>query len=98
MYKLFNHPNLLCANEVAKVLGIKASTISKWVYENKIPFVKFGPGRKSLVKFNPERLNEWIDENSHEPKSEENIKKNYNKKVSKNAVIRFNNFVSNLQK
>jgi hypothetical protein len=49
---------------VAEVLGLKPSTIMKWVYERKIPF----------VKFNLKRLNQWLDENSHEPESEDESK------------------------
>jgi len=62
-----NYNRLLTAKEVAQILGVKISTIKKWVFERRIPFVKFGPGQKSLIKFNPLKLNEWIDQNSHEP-------------------------------
>jgi len=65
-----NHKRLLNAGEVAEMLGTKQSTIKKWVFERKIPFVKFGPGKKSLVKFDPERINKWIEEQSHEPQSD----------------------------
>ena len=66
-----NYNRLLTAKEVAEILGTKISTIKKWVFEKKIPFVKFGPGQKSLVKFNPKRINQWIEEQSHEPQSKD---------------------------
>ena len=96
MSKLFNHPNLLCAEEVAKILGMKTSTISKWVYEKKIPIVKFGPGKKSLVRFDPSRLNEWIQEKSLEPQSDSKLNKRENKKASKSTVLRFTEFVKDM--
>ena len=39
---------LLNAKETAELLGVKESTIRKWVLERKIPFVKVG----ALVRFN----------------------------------------------
>jgi excisionase family DNA binding protein len=69
MVTIFNQDRLLTAEEVGQALGIKPSTVSKWVFEKKIPYVKFGPGKKSIVMFNPKRLNEWVKENSHEPGS-----------------------------
>lgn len=61
---------LLKPEEIAKILGTKLSTIQRWVFEKKIPYVKFGPGRKSKVMFDPERINKWIKEQSHEPLSD----------------------------
>ena len=74
MSGIFEEKSLLTAENVAEVLGVKPSTVMKWVYEKKIPFIKFGPGKKAIVKFNPKRLNQWIDENSHEPESEDESK------------------------
>jgi len=67
---ILDKERLLIAEEVAKILRSKLSTIRKWVHEKKIPFIKFGPGKKSIVVFNPVRLNQWINEQSHEPIAE----------------------------
>ena len=99
MAGIFEEKALLTAEKVAEVLDVKPSTIMKWVYEKKIPFVKFGPGKKAIVKFNPRRLNQWLDENSHEPESENDIKSDAKKikKASKRTVERFNEFASAMQ-
>ncbi len=101
MSGIFEQKELLTAEKVAEVLGIKSSTIMKWVYEKKIPFVKFGPGKKAIVKFNPHRLNQWLDEQSHEPEEPGNETKTFQKKgsqASRRSVERFNNFASALLK
>ena len=98
MIELFNQDRLLTAEEVGQALGVKPSTVSKWVFEKKIPYVKFGPGKKSIVMFNPKRLNQWIAEKSHEPKSIEVLVFNHkkNRSTNKKAVGRFDEFVSKL--
>lgn len=98
MIEIFNQNRLLTAEEVGQALGVKPSTISKWVFENKIPYVKFGPGQKSIVMFNPQRLNQWIVEKSHEPESKEVHVFNHKKdrRTNKKAVERFEEFVSKL--
>ncbi|NIO81058.1 MAG: helix-turn-helix domain-containing protein [Candidatus Aminicenantes bacterium] len=98
MTGIFEEKALLTAEKVAEVLGLKPSTIMKWVYERKIPFVKFGPGKKAIVKFNPKRLNQWLDEQSHEPESEDENKSSAKKikKASRRTVERFNEFASTL--
>ena len=98
MTGIFEEKALLTAEKVAEVLDVKPSTIMKWVYEKKIPFVKFGPGKKAIVKFNPRRLNQWLDENSHEPESEDENKSSAKKikKASRRTVERFNEFASAL--
>lgn len=68
MNGILEQKRLITAKEAAAVLGVKPSTISRWVMEKRIPFIKFGPKQKSIVMFNPKRLKEWIEENSHEPK------------------------------
>lgn len=66
---LFPVGKLLNVTQVSECLNIPESTIRGWVHENKIPFIKFGPGKKSPVRFNPEKLNQWVSEKSKEPKS-----------------------------
>lgn len=98
MTPLFPKDRLLTAEEVAQILGIKCSTISKWVYEKKIPFIKFGPGKKSIVKFNPGRLNRWLEENSYEPGTEEDsfVKNLPLKKTGKKTTQRFDQFAKEI--
>lgn len=98
MIGIFEQNRLLTAEEVASVLGVKPCTISKWVSEKRIPYVKFGPGKKSIVMFNPKRLNEWIKENSHEPESRNDLVKEHKitSKTSKKPLESFNEFLSSL--
>ncbi|NIM11285.1 MAG: helix-turn-helix domain-containing protein [Candidatus Aminicenantes bacterium] len=98
MTGIFEEKALLTAEKVAEVLGVKPSTIMKWVYEKKIPFVKFGEGKKSIVMFNPKRLNRWVEENSHEPESENEKQKRHekSKKTNRKVLEQFNNAVANI--
>jgi len=99
MNGIFEHKRLLTAEEVGETLRVKPSTISRWVQQKKIPYVKFGTGKKSIVMFNPKRLNQWLEENSHEPESEDENKSSPKKikQASKKTVERFNDFASALQ-
>jgi hypothetical protein len=66
--------------------------------EKRIPFVKFGRKQKSIVMFNPQRVKEWIEENSHEPRSGQK-KEERPKKINrsgKNNLERFKTFAANL--
>jgi excisionase family DNA binding protein len=96
---IFTQGRLLAAGEVAELLGVKASTIKKWVYEKKIPFVKFGTGQKSPVLFNPKRLNQWVDDMSHEPETETEFdhKQNRLKQASKKTIDRFTQFAETVK-
>jgi excisionase family DNA binding protein len=98
MSGIFEGKNLLSAEETAEALGVKPSTIKKWVHEKKIPFVKFGEGKKSVVMFNPRRLNLWIEENSHEPESEDEKQKRHAKpkKSNRKVLEQFNDAVANI--
>lgn len=101
MSGIFEGKNLLSAEETAEVLGVKPSTIKKWVQENRIPYVKFssgGAGQKSIVKFNPKRLNQWLDEMSHEPESDDGKQKRHEKPKKSNRKIfeQFNDAVANV--
>jgi excisionase family DNA binding protein len=98
MSGIFEGKNLLSAEKTAEVLGVKPSTIKKWVHEKKIPFVKFGEGKKSIVMFNPRRMNRWVEEQSHEPESE-NEKQNRHAKHQKSnrkVLEQFNDAVANI--
>jgi hypothetical protein len=79
-------------------LGVKPSTIKKWVHEKKIPFVKFGDGKKSIVMFNPKRLNLWIEEKSHEPESDDGKEKRHErpKKSNRKVLGQLNDAMANI--
>jgi excisionase family DNA binding protein len=101
MSEIFEGKNLLSAEETAEVLGVKPSTIKKWVHERRIPFIKFtsdGSGQKSIVKFNPKRLNQWLDGLSHDPESENEKQKKHEKpkKTNRKILEQFNNSVANI--
>jgi excisionase family DNA binding protein len=98
MSGIFEGKNLLSAEKTAEVLGVKPSTIKKWVHEKKIPFVKFGDRKKSIVMFNPKRLNRWVEELSHEPESEDEKQKRHEKpkKSNRKVLEQFNNAVANI--
>jgi excisionase family DNA binding protein len=95
---IFEGKNLLSAEKTAEVLGVKPSTIKKWVHEKKIPFVKFGEGKKSIVMFNPRRMNRWVEEQSHEPESENETQKRHGRPKKSNRMVleQFNNAVANI--
>lgn len=97
MSGIFDETRLLSADDVAEVLGIKKSTLKKWVGQKRIPYVKFslgGSGQKEIVRFNGKRLNQWLDEMSHEPETEtgSSQKKNRLKQASRKTIDRFNQF------
>jgi len=59
---------LLTIDQVSESLNVPKSTIRSWIHEQKIPFLKFGEGKKSTVRFDPDTLNQWVLEKSREPK------------------------------
>jgi hypothetical protein len=66
--------------------------------EKRIPFVKFGRKQKSIVMFNPQRVKEWIEENSHEPQLNEvrEVQHIKTRKNNKKNLESFVEFVSSL--
>lgn len=67
----------------------------KWVYEKKIPFIRFGKGQKAIVRFNPHKLNNWLNSYSHDPEEDQGIKpgiKRKPKQASKKTIDDFNEF------
>lgn len=55
---------LLTVDEAAKLLHIHPTNLRRLVSKRKIPFIK----REGIgVKFNPERLEAWIEEAKIEP-------------------------------
>ncbi len=53
---------LININELSEYIGLSKNTIYSWVSQRKIPFVKCG----RLTKFDLQRIDEWIEENSSE--------------------------------
>jgi len=79
---------LLTIKEASEYLGIQVKTLYKWVYEKKIPYVKFS--HKSL-KFDKIKLDEWIDRQTIHPVNiEEKVDKIlslvYNKKQKNESI------------
>lgn len=101
MCGIFDETRLLLADEVCEVLGIKTSTLKKWVYLKRIPYVKFsngGSGQKEIVRFNGKRLNQWLDEMTVEPEDEtaSTEKSRKIKKASRKTIDRFNQFAAEM--
>ncbi len=53
---------LMTAREVAAIIGCSAKTVYSWAETGYagIPAIKFGEGRKSLLRFDPEKIKKWI--------------------------------------
>jgi excisionase family DNA binding protein len=100
--ELFSGKNLLDVDEVARILNVSPSTVRGWVFERRIPFIKFGRGQRALVKFNPVVLNQWIEENSVQPRSKEERSGEVKtlpdlKRASHKTVKGFDDFVRSLK-
>jgi excisionase family DNA binding protein len=54
---------LLTREELAVEINIKASTISQWVMQKRIPYIKIG----KLVRFEKEKVMEWIEQKRVKP-------------------------------
>ena len=51
---------LLTPEEVAKLLGVKLSTIYQWTHRGFIPHAKLG----RFVRFDPAVIKEWVEKRS----------------------------------
>lgn len=97
MSGIFQGSNLLTAQEVGEVLRIKSKTIMKWVYEQKIPFIRFGTGQKAIVRFSPQHLNNWLESFSHAPDETQEGRTGSTrrpKQASKKTIDDFNQFAA----
>ena len=97
MIGIFQGLSLLTARDVADVLKIKEKTLMKWVYEKKIPFIRFGQGQKAIVRFSPQQLNSWINDFSHDPGETQDNRAGTTRKpkhASKKTIDNFNRFVA----
>ena len=54
---------LLNISEAAEYLGVAEKTLYHWVSQRKIPFVKLS---HKVLRFDPIRINEWVEENTVE--------------------------------
>lgn len=52
----------------AEYLGVSERHIRRLVEEQRIPFIKLGPGRSARLRFDTSRLDAWIESHSVEPK------------------------------
>lgn len=57
---------LLTVHEVAKILSTKVGTLYNWVHQKRIEHIKVG----RLVRFEPEAIKRFIDENRVKPLSD----------------------------
>ena len=60
-------PRLLDVRRAADYLGVGERYIRRLVDEKRIHFYKFGPARSSPLRFDPARLDAWLEEQSVEP-------------------------------
>lgn len=57
---------LFSVSEVADFLGIKKTTVYKYVMKQRIPYVKIG----ARLLFDQARIEAWVKEQSQEPKAQ----------------------------
>ncbi len=72
------------------------------MYKRKIPYVKFGEGKRSIVRFNPKLIDDWIESSQVSPRATE--KNNNNslssvgiKATSRATIADFNLFADGLK-
>ena len=61
---------LLNVEELSELTGLSKNTIYCWVSQRRIPFVKVG----RLTKFDLQKIDHWIEENSIREQKFESIK------------------------
>ncbi len=52
----FEHPSVLTATQVARMLNTSKGTVYLWVNQNKIPFIKIG----GSIRFPEDEIHRWI--------------------------------------
>ena len=55
-------PSLINAQEAAQLLGVKPSTVHEWQRFGYLPCVRYGRGKRQLVRFDIAELSRWIQE------------------------------------
>ena len=53
---------LLTKTQVGKLFGVCAKTIERWVDKLGMPYMKFGPSRAAVVRFDLVEVNEWAEQ------------------------------------
>jgi excisionase family DNA binding protein len=99
-FEIFTPGRLLSAEEVASILDVKPSTVFEWALKGKIPSLKLTEGKKGIVRFNSNRLNEWLEEKEREPMNGDIVMRNiYTTKklrANKNVKKDFESFIARL--
>ena len=98
--EIFTPGKLFSADEVASVLNVKPSTILEWALKGKIPSLKLSDGKKGIVRFNGDKLNQWLEQKERVPGSTgqpvRNIHSHADLRADKGAIMDFENFVAGL--
>ncbi|MBN1273890.1 MAG: helix-turn-helix domain-containing protein [Candidatus Aminicenantes bacterium] len=50
-------------SELANLLKISQNTLNVWICKKQIPYLKLGKGKKSMVRFKREDIENWLKEN-----------------------------------
>jgi len=98
--EIFTPGKLLSAEEVASILNVKPSTILEWALKGKIPSLKLSAGKKGIVRFNGDKLNQWLEKKEREPentgKTIRGISSPNELRADKGTKKDFENFVASL--
>lgn len=68
-------------NDLSAFLQVGIPTLRKWVFQHRIPIIRFGDGRHALIRFDPAEIAEWLDlhrvgEKPSEPPNYKNTSRN----------------------
>ena len=58
-------PVLIPIDAVARQLGVEVRHVRRLVYEERIPYIKWG----HLLRFDPREIQEWVDQYRHRPRA-----------------------------
>ena len=98
---LFQPGQLLKVEQVAEKLNIAVSTVRGWVHEGSIPYHKLGSGKRALVRFDPDELNQWHEETSISKDNSKIIQRSEKimtlKKSKRSTIDQHNEFLIGLQ-
>jgi len=48
-------------NDLSAFLQVGIPTLKKWVFQRRIPIIRFGNGRHALIRFDPVEIAEWLN-------------------------------------
>ena len=64
--ELIPNQRLLTANDIAKHLNVRASTVYEWARMDYIPHFRFGTGKKKpCVRFRWSAVEKWLEQMEH---------------------------------